>query len=150
MKILFEVKKSSELEVLIKGDPSYDEVNEFINYANNFSACASPNKILLRDGEKNFIKDIEEVWYFESMGNKLNAYIDNYEYLCKFKLYEVEEFRDKGYMRISKSVIVNVNKIDFIEMEFSGNYRITLKNNKRLILSRKYVRPFKTFVEEVL
>lgn len=150
MKIQIEPCLNDEMEVLIKGDPSSEEVIEFINYANAFNKGIAPNKILLKDSDKNFIKNIEEIWYFEAQGNKVNAVIDGSSYSCKFKLYEIEHFNDKGYIRISKGLIVNVNKIDFIEMEFSGNYIITLKNGDKLTLSRKYVKAFKKFVEEVL
>jgi DNA-binding LytR/AlgR family response regulator len=37
-----------------------------------------------------------------------------------------------------------------MEMEFSGNYTISLKNEKKLTLSRNYVKKFKKYVEEVL
>jgi DNA-binding LytR/AlgR family response regulator len=150
MKINIEVKTDVETEILIKGDPSSSEVVELISYINEYSSGNAPNKIMLKDGEKSFIKDFDDIWYFESSANKLNAIVDNLFYSCKYKLYEVEDFKDRGFIRISKSTIVNVNKIDFIEMEFSGNYIITLKNGKRLVLSRKYVKEFKKYIEEVL
>lgn len=150
MKINIEVKTDGETEVLIKGNPSSVEVIDFINYINDYNTESIPNKIMLKDGEKNFIKDIDEIWYFESDNNKLIASVDNISYTCKFKLYQIESFKDRGFIRISKSSIVNVNKINFIEMEFSGNYTITMKNDKRLTLSRKYVKEFKKYVEEVL
>lgn len=150
MKIQIDVCRECETEVLIKGDTTKSEVKELIELINNFSLDTTPNKILLKDGEKSFIKDIEDVWYFEASGNRINAVIDKFSYMCKFKLYEIENFKDKGYIRISKSIIVNVNNIEFIEMEFSGNYTITLKNKEKLTLSRKYVKEFKKYVEEVL
>lgn len=150
MKIHVDVCRNCETEVLIKGDITKNEVKELIEHINNFSLKANPNKILLKDGEKSFIKDIEDVWYFEASGNRLNAIIDKSSYRCKFKLYEIEKFKDKGYIRISKSIIVNANNIEFIEMEFSGNYTISLKNKEKLTLSRNYVKQFKKFVEEVL
>jgi DNA-binding LytR/AlgR family response regulator len=150
MKIQIDVCKECETEVLIKGDTSKNEVKELIEHINNFSLEITPNKILLKDGEKSFIKDIEDIWYFEASGNRLNVIIDQSFYVCKFKLYQIENFKDKGYIRISKSIIVNVNKIEFMEMEFSGNYTISLKNKKKLTLSRNYVKKFKKYVEEVL
>jgi len=150
VKINIEVCLDKEMEVLIKGNPSSSEVTTFINYVNEFGLETGPNKIILRSGEKDFIKNIEDIWYFEGQGNKVRAIIDEAHYTCKYKLYELESFDDKGYVRVSKGLIVNVNKIDFIEIEFSGNYVITLKNGHRLTLSRKYVKAFKQYVEEVL
>lgn len=150
MKIQIDVCRDCETEVLIKGDTANKEVNDLIQYINHFSLATVPNKILLKDEEKSFIKDIGDIWYFEARGNRINAVIDKYSYMCKFKLYEIENFKDKGYIRISKSIIVNVNNIEFIEMEFSGNYVVTLKNKEKLILSRNYVKKFKKYVEEVL
>ena len=50
----------------------------------------------------------------------------------------------RSFAQINKSVIVNINCVKSIQAEFSGNYRIKLKNRKEsLTISRKYFKEFK-------
>ena len=47
---------------------------------------------------------------------------------------------NKGFIRISNSVIANINKIDNIEMSFNGVMCIRFKNGDKEYSSRRYVK----------
>lgn len=60
------------------------------------------------------------------------------------KLYEIEqEFEYTDFLRISKSVIVNVSKIAYIKPIFNGRFEAKLKNDEKIIVSRQYVSELK-------
>lgn len=61
------------------------------------------------------------------------------------KLYEIKQLLNaRSFAQINKSVIVNINCVKSIQAEFSGNYRLKLKNRKEtLTISRKYFKEFK-------
>ena len=46
-------------------------------------------------------------------------------------------------MRISKSVIVNLMKVDYIKPALNGRYMCRLTNSEDVIISRKYVPEFR-------
>jgi DNA-binding LytR/AlgR family response regulator len=73
------------------------------------------------------------------------AYTKADAYEVKQKLYEIKALLSaQTFAQINKSVIVNINCVKSIQAEFSGNYRIKLKNRKEsLTISRKYFKEFK-------
>lgn len=67
---------------------------------------------------------------------------DTYE--VRDRLYSLEElFRDRGFVRISNSEIVNISQIDRLDMGYTGTIRIFLKNGDETYVSRRYVSKIK-------
>lgn len=86
----------------------------------------------------------KEVYYFESVDNKTFAYTARGVYEVHKKLYEIEkEYTYTEFLRISKSVIVNVAKIAYIRPIFNSRFEAKLKNNEKVIISRQYVADLK-------
>lgn len=86
----------------------------------------------------------KEVYYFESVDNKTFAYTARGVYELHKKLYEIEkEYTYTEFLRISKSVIVNVAKIAYIRPIFNSRFEAKLKNNEKVIISRQYVADLK-------
>lgn len=55
------------------------------------------------------------------------------------KLYKLEdEWRKYGFVRISKSQIVNVGKIAAIKRGFNGKLLLVLENNQHLEVNRSF------------
>lgn len=80
------------------------------------------------------------IFYFESVDNKVFAYTDKGVYEVHKKLYEIEsEYSYTDFLRISKSAIVNVAKIAYLKPIFNGRFEAKLKNNETIIISRQYV-----------
>ena len=73
-------------------------------------------------------------------------------YEVRYKLYELEEmFIPLDFVRCSKSMIVNMEKIEYLSPLFSGKMEAHLKNGEKIVISRQYVRGLKNKlgVEEV-
>ena len=62
------------------------------------------------------------------------------------RLYELEEILGSGFMRISKSAIVNLKKIVCVEPTFGGLMELVLKNGQRTAISRSYLPKFKKYL----
>ena len=60
-----------------------------------------------------------------------------------------EGLYNKGFVQISKGVIVNSAAVTSVAAEFSGNYVVHLKDQTNLSLSRKYVKQFRKYILEV-
>lgn len=59
----------------------------------------------------------------------------------KLRLYELETFlSEKDFIRISKSQIVNINKIKALKPELNRTILATMCNGEQLYISRKYVK----------
>ncbi len=92
--------------------------------------------------EKQYQIDINDILYFESVDKKVFAYTVNHVYETKYTLKEIEEiFNEQQFIRISKSLIVNIYKINHVKTDVSMRLLITLSNKERLIATRHY-RPY--------
>lgn len=93
----------------------------------------------LQDGKIYFIPH-DEVFYFESVDDKVFVYCEKEVYEIKHKLYELEELLPfKDFMRASKSTIICMAKITSLAPAFGGRFEALLSNGERVIISRQYV-----------
>ena len=141
MKIKLESAELSETEVIIRGDVTSEEVVSLLQLLKKRNS----GKLILYKEEEQYIMDADEIVYVEVSDNKVYAYTRQDTYEAKQKLYEIKELLGgRSFAQINKSVIVNINCVKSIQAEFSGNYRIKLKNRKEsLTISRKYFQEFK-------
>ena len=141
MKIRLESAELQETEVIIRGDVTSEEVVSLLQLLKKRNS----RKLILYKEDEQYIVDADEIVFIEVSGNKVYAYtrLDTYE--AKQKLYEIKDMLGgRSFAQINKSVIVNINCVKSIQAEFSGNYRIKLKNRKEsLTISRKYFKEFK-------
>lgn len=144
MKIILNDIESEEIEIIVNGKLSDERV---LNIVEALRSVDSQERLILKSEDKSVIKELEDIEYFESNGNNVIAIVENKKYSVCFKLYETEVFSTKGFVRISKSCVVNIAYISHIEPEFSGNYLLVMKNGNKLIVSRSYFKSFKKFVE---
>lgn len=141
MKIKLESAELPETEVIIRGDVTSEEVFSLLQLLKKRSS----GKLILYKEEEQYIMDADEIVYVEVSDNKVYAYTKQDTYEAKQKLYEIKDLLGgRSFAQINKSVIVNINCVKSIQAEFSGNYRIKLKNRKEsLTISRKYFKEFK-------
>jgi len=135
------------LKITIKEPPAGTE-EEIIVLCHNISpellrvlnSIKTPNNMLVAniDNEIHRVNPLD-VFYIESVDRKTFLYCESNVYESKQKLYELEERAMKDFLRISKSIIVNVNKIKTLIPSLSGNGEAVLTNNERLVISRRYV-----------
>lgn len=144
MKISLEHTDNPELEVIIKGDMVGEEAINVIA-ALNTSAFG---KLMLRGEDESFLFDAADIIYFVSEQGKTYAITNNGKYEVKEKLYALSDYpKNKGFIQINKSTVVNINFVKSISAEFSGNYTARLKGKKEtLVISRKYFNSFKKFI----
>ena len=91
-----------------------------------------------KNGELFFI-DVMTIIYVESVDRKTFVYTDNNCYETKLKLYEMEEqLSHYGFLRISKSSLVQLNFIHSVKVDINRKLKLTLENGEQLIVSRAY------------
>lgn len=141
MKIKLESAELPETEVIIRGDVTSEEVVSLLQLLKK----RNNGKLILYKEEEQYIMDADEIVYVEVSDNKVYAYTKQGTYEAKQKLYEIKELLGgRSFAQINKSVIVNINCVKSIQAEFSGNYRLKLKNRKEsLTISRKYFKEFR-------
>ncbi|MCM1039336.1 MAG: LytTR family transcriptional regulator DNA-binding domain-containing protein [Ruminococcus sp.] len=83
---------------------------------------------------------VSDVFYIEGVDNKVFIYCENQVYETRQKLYELEEaLKEKYFLRVSKSVLLNLMKIESIKASLNGRFTAVFQNGEQVIVSRKYV-----------
>lgn len=73
------------------------------------------------------------------MERKTFCYTSDRVYELELRLYELEEkYGAMDFMRISKSLIVNLQRISSLKPDFGGKILATLENGEKLYISRQY------------
>lgn len=83
---------------------------------------------------------VTDVYYVEAVDNTVFIYGRQKVYEARQKLYELEGIlREKYFLRVSKSLILNLMKVKAIKPALNGRYFAILQSGEEVIISRKYV-----------
>ncbi|WP_297638805.1 LytTR family DNA-binding domain-containing protein [uncultured Clostridium sp.] len=133
-----------ELEVLIKSRKLDDEVLEIMNKLKEKKV----ENFLGNKNERIYILKPEDIICFYSDSQKIMVDTEEGSFEIKLKLYEIEEMLiNLSFVRVSKFAIVNIEKINNIELSFGGNLIINLVNERKENISRRYIKKVKDFIK---
>ena len=133
--------QGEEEEVIIKCTSLSPEVMALIKELKDGDSVEKLHVYL--DGKLHFVEP-SEVFYFEYVDRKVFVYCKTAVYEIKNKLYEIEEMLSKkDFIRVSKSSILNLNKIASLVPTLGGRFEVSLKNGEKMIISRQYVNSLK-------
>jgi DNA-binding LytR/AlgR family response regulator len=97
-------------------------------------------KLLGKQDTVSHVIDAEEVFYFESVDNKVFIYTEKQVFETSLRLYEIESrFEDTDFFRASKSIVANLSKIASFQAVFNGRFEAVMQNGEKIIISRQYV-----------
>lgn len=90
--------------------------------------------------DRQFEVPVPDVCYIEAVDNKVFLYTPKQVYETRQKLYELEELlKEKYFLRVSKSLLLNLMKVRSIKPALNGRFLAVLQSGEELIISRKYV-----------
>ncbi len=134
--------KENSMQVIIKCKQIDSHVTRLKSHIQLFDSKLSARK----ENESYFI-DSSDVLYFESVDNRTFLYTEDDVLEINQRLYELENIlSDKDFVRISKSQIVNINKIRSLKPELNRTILATMCNNEQLSISRKYVKTIRNIL----
>ena len=87
---------------------------------------------------------VSDICYIESVDGKTFLYTKEKVYETSGRLYELEEMlRARHFLRISRSMAVNLMKIQSIRPAMGGRFTALLYSGEQIIISRNYVKALK-------
>ncbi len=95
-----------------------------------------------REGQVHLF-DLGEVYYFDTVDKKTFAYTAAEVFEVSQKLYELETLAPALLLRVSKSAVLNLEKVKSLKPDFGGRLTVTLENGEKLSVSRQYAGEFK-------
>lgn len=128
-----------EIEIIVKCQKQDEKIIKIIQFleTNNDTVLCKKNKEIYKIA-------LDNILYIESIDEKTFVYVENQIFENSSKLYELEnQLQNRGFVRISKSSILNLQYLKNVKALINGKYEVTLTNEEKLVVSRKYMPAFK-------
>ena len=96
--------------------------------------------IIGKRNDRSYVIKINDIYYMETIDSKTFLYVEDKIYESNMRLSQIEkQLLDTSFIRISKSMLLNVDKIENIKVIFNGRYEAILMNQEKVIINRRYV-----------
>ncbi len=136
------LEKEPALRVVIKCRQADEQIDRLKAHIQLFD-----NKIQAKQEDNYCLVNAMEVLYFESVDDRVFLYTEESVMEVRQRLYELEDILPRqDFIRISKSQIVNINKIKSLKPELNRTILATMCNGEQISISRKYVKEFRSML----
>ena len=134
---LIENKMLNDIKVTIECQETDERIFKLISVIK--SVESSEKRIIGLSDNDTYCIEPNDVFYFESVERKTFCYTKSSVYETELKLYEtLDGFSKADFMRVSKSCVINLNRIKSIRPDFGGKILATMQNGERVYVSRQY------------
>lgn len=118
------------------------EVNEILDFL-----MKHRQRLIGKVDDKEIVFSLNDVYYFESVDKKTFAYLDEQVVRIDIRLQDLENaYFELGFIRVNKSTILNVYKIDSLKSEINMRVMALLDNGERIQINRSYKAKFNSFL----
>lgn len=113
-------------------------VKESANKLDNDTPLTERDMVFIKDGDKCWFVRLSDIRLFESEGNYVRVYFENYRPLILRSLNSLETRLDeKQFFRASRKHMINLSYIASIETWFNGGLNVKMKDGKEIEISRR-------------
>ena len=142
MKVKLDINDSYiEPEIVIKASKIDDDIKKILNIA---SKEEKSDYIMGFVDDRMVVLNVLEIIRVYTKAGRVVAECIQGNFELKLRLYEAEEALERfGFVRISKSEIINLKHIAFFETEITGSLMVVFKNKEKSYVSRRYVKCIK-------
>lgn len=142
------------MKVELKIEPNCKEPSAAIKVAKLTSSLQTAIMILEKECEeiiftaqskgKIYLIDPLKIEIIRTEGRELVLYdLKKERYILNKPLYELQAQLGNDFVRISKSAIINIKRINHVEASFNGTMEIVMKNGIEEVITRSYRKLFK-------
>jgi two-component system LytT family response regulator len=104
----------------------------------NNTPLTEKDMVFIKDGEKCWFVRLSDIRLFESEGNYVRVYFDNFRPLILRSLNSLEtRLNEKQFFRASRKHMINLSYVASIETWFNGGLNVKLKDGKEIEMSRR-------------
>ena len=98
-----------------------------------------PERLVVKNQGQVLFLNIPDIDWIEAAGYYACLHIGNDTHVMRRSLLELEQDLGNGkFIRIHRSVIVNLDRVHGLELRDAGDYEVVLKSKARLRLSRRF------------
>ena len=134
-----QVGRERKEQVLIRCHAVTEEVREIAAFVKSCQGRLTGMK-----DSRQYEIAVSDIYYFESVDGKTFLYTKEQVYETAYRIYELESMlRSKNFLRVSKSMLLNLMKIRSIQSALNGRFAAVLLSGEEVIISRNYVKGLK-------
>ncbi len=141
MKIKIELcEKLSEPEIVIRCRSVTEDIQKIEKAVRS---CGNTEIAFCKDSTEYYL-NLDSILFFETDDGNVKAHTADDSYEISQKLYELEDILPMQFIRVSKSAILNVERVYSVERNITSASLVTFKDShKRIYISRSYYKSFK-------
>ena len=134
MKYIINQQENVEESLVLSYSLSNPEVEAAITFMNS-----RQKKMLGKDGDERVVFDPSDILYIEKVDDRTFAYTMDRVLLLDMSLQKIESsLLGINYFRCSKSMIVNIDKVEKLRSLPSNRLDCVMKGGEHIIISRTY------------
>ena len=129
-----------ETTIIIRCKEMDDSIKSIVDFING----QGTRFLVGQKGDMRHILKPVDIHYFHTANDTVSAVTATGEFRLKEKLYELEEMlAPSQFIRLSKSVIANLDEMSRFEASFNGTLCVYFKSGAKEYVSRNYVNAIK-------
>ena len=122
---------------------SFREMTEEVERVASFVRSVDQTICYTKNNEK-YVIPVSDIYYVESVDKKTFVYCETEVFQSNYKLYELEELLSRsGFVRVSKSTVLNIEKLIGVKTMVNSKLEAMLSNGERVCVTRKYLMEIK-------
>lgn len=143
MKVTLEQISGGIEEIIIKYKEMTEQIEGIVNYINQ----NEKKLIAFQDGQQISLPP-QNVIYLESVDGVTYVYTSREVYRTNLSLAAVEAmYMKEGYFRCSKSMIINIYRIERLKSEPGNRIDARMDNGEHVVISRRYAKELRSILK---
>lgn len=144
MKYTINKISAGEDEVIVNYLHMSPEIERIVNFIKG-----EQTKLIGWKDKAQKVIDIKSILYIESVDGKIFAYTEEDVLKLDFTLTQVEQqLNDINFFRCSKSMIINIDKVDSLRSLPSNRIDARMVNGEHIMISRTYASDFRRILKK--
>ncbi|KAA9300560.1 MULTISPECIES: LytTR family DNA-binding domain-containing protein [Aerococcus] len=109
-----------------------------------FEGKRPADRLTIKTQDSYQVLTIQDIFYAEINQGQLTIWTKDKSYTCRLSLKKMESLLpEEDYLRASRYSLVRLDAIQSLELAFSGNMYARLSNQKKILISRRFLHQFK-------
>jgi len=148
MKVRIEVRDDLEEEIIIRCKNLDANARKTQKYIESMP-FTMPEITYYKEYSNEYYMPVENIMFFETDAETVFAHTADDAYRVKYRLYELENFLPREFIRVSKSTILNIRHIYSIDRNIASASLVEFsKSYKQVYVSRFYYKNLRQRLDE--
>lgn len=115
-----------------------------------FNYLSARQTLIGRNGELQTVINPNDIFYCEAVDKKIFAYLKSEVFQLELSLQNLTDtYSSYGFVRVSKSMVVNVYKVKQLKADLNMRVNLIMENGEIIIMNRTYKKDFYRFLREM-